>query len=77
MNKRTTLQEEPDETGDEHKADEVKDSSVNLPVLGTVLMSLATLPKAFEQHPRGAATVALLSILGMLTWVTVTWIQYH
>lgn len=78
-------QVEPGGTGDDqpHSHDAAKKSSgaekfpVGMASLGGILVALAALPKAYEQHPKGARTVTLMLVLVLLTWVAVTWIQNH
>lgn len=76
MRHTNTPPDKPDETGTEEKHDS-HDASFSLAALSAVLMGLAALPKAFEQHPRGGLTVTVLLILALISWIAVTWIQYH
>ena len=43
--------------------------------VGTALTNAASLPQAFEQYPKGGATVAFLVIVALLCWVVVTWLN--
>jgi uncharacterized membrane protein (DUF4010 family) len=54
------------------------EGSAALPgVLGAAMTSLATLPQAFEQNPRGAVVVVGLLTFALICWVLVTWIKYQ
>jgi hypothetical protein len=43
-----------------------------LTVLSGIVASFAALPQAFEQYPKGAATVSVLILVGLFCWVYVT-----
>ncbi|MFS2022545.1 hypothetical protein [Massilia sp. CT11-137] len=43
--------------------------------VATALSGVTSLPQAFEEYPKGGATVAFLIVVGLLCWVAVTWLN--
>jgi hypothetical protein len=66
---------EPDERSE---ADEDgPDLPLRLGSLLAALTSIATLPRAFEQYPKGAAIFTGLFVFALICWVAVTWLKHR